>query len=79
MSKYDSITAIFNQYSPPEALDLYALRRASPSRKKGGTLADFYAEVLNSSRETYHEKSAKEIEVIMAQNRRLIENKNKRR
>ncbi|MDD2828944.1 MAG: hypothetical protein PHW18_05160 [Sulfuricurvum sp.] len=79
MSKYPLREAILAKFEEPSNIDYFTLRKKLPATKKGKTLADFYAEVFQSSQPIYEQKSAKEIEVMMMQNRRLIESKNKRR
>jgi hypothetical protein len=79
MSKYALREAILAQFEEPSNIDYFTLRKKLPSTRKGKTLADFYAEVFQSAKPVYEQKSAKEIEIMMMQNRRLIESKNKRR
>jgi hypothetical protein len=79
MSKYALREKILAQFEEPARVNYYATHKSLPSTRKGRTLADFYAEVFQSVKPIYEQKSAKEIEVMMMQNRRLIESKNKRR
>jgi hypothetical protein len=67
LSKYFPST----QSSRPPKID--------PLKKKKSTLADFYQEVhahqMSAPDQVYLAKNAKEIEIIMMQNRKLIEAK----
>ncbi|MDP3587777.1 MAG: hypothetical protein Q8R58_06990 [Sulfuricurvum sp.] len=79
MSKNNIREALLAQFIDPPEVDNYTSNRILPATRKGRTLADFYTEVFQSSQPLYETKSAKELEVMMMQNRRLIESKNKRR
>ncbi len=79
MSKNNIREALLAQFIDPPKVNLYASNRTLPATRKGKTLADFYTEVFQSSKPLYETKSAKELEIMMMQNRRLIESKNKRR
>jgi len=81
MSKNNTREVLLAQFIDPPEVDNYTLNRILilPATRKGKTLADFYTEVFQSSQPLYETKSAKELEVMMMQNRRLIESKNKRR
>ncbi len=79
MSQYTMREAIITQFSEPPKEASYPFFKIRPTTKKGKTLSDFYAEVLKSSKPHYETKSAKELEIMMMQNRKLIETKNKRR
>lgn len=79
MSKYSLREAILAQFEEPSRIDYFTVRKKLPATRKGNTLADFYAEVFKTAQPLYEQKSAKELEVMMMQNRRLIESKNKRR
>ena len=70
---------IIAQFSEPPKVPYQPFSKKLPATKKGKTLADFYTEVFNSSKPLYETKSAKELELMMMQNRKLIESKNKRR
>ncbi len=67
------------QFIDPPEVNRYTLNKMLPATRKGKTLADFYTEVFKSSKPLFETKSAKELEVMMMQNRRLIESKNKKR
>lgn len=79
MSQYTMREAIIAQFYEPSKEASYPFFKIRPATRKGKTLADFYAEVLKSNKSNYEIKSAKELEVMMMQNRKLIETKNKRR
>lgn len=79
MSKFLLRDEILAKFEEPSRIDYFTMRKKLPATKKGKTLADFYAEVLQATKPIYEQKSAKELEVMMMQNRRLIESKNKRR
>lgn len=79
MSENNMREAIIAQFSEPPKVASYPFFKIRPATRKGKTLADFYAEVFKSGRGLYDTKSAKELEVMMMQNRKLIETKNKRR
>jgi hypothetical protein len=79
MSKNDMREAILAQFIDPPKINFYAFNKTLPATRKGRTLADFYKEVFQSSKPLYDIKSAQEIELMMMQNRKLIEAKNKRR
>jgi hypothetical protein len=70
---------IIAQFFDPPKVPNFPLFKKFPATKKGKTLADFYTEVFKSSRPLYETKSAKELEIMMMQNRKLIESKTKRR
>ena len=79
MSKNNIREALLAQFIDPPKVNLYASNRTLPATRKGKTLADFYTEVFKSNKPLYETKSAKELEIMMIQNRKLIEAKNKRR
>lgn len=79
MSKNNLREAILAQFDEPRQVSYQPLSKILPTTKKGKTLEDFYAEVFKSSKPLYESKSAKELEIMMMQNRKLIESKNKRR
>jgi len=79
MSKNNIREALLAQFIDPPKVNLYASNRTLPATRKGKTLADFYTEVFKSNKPLYETKSAKELEIMMMQNRKLIEAKNKRR
>jgi hypothetical protein len=79
MSKNTMREAIIAQFSEPPKVASYPFFKIRPATRKGKTLADFYTEVFKNSVPHYETKSAKELEVMMMQNRKLIETKNKRR
>ncbi|MDD4855786.1 MAG: hypothetical protein PHQ22_08390 [Sulfuricurvum sp.] len=78
MSKNNIREALLAQFIDPPKVNSYASSRILPATRKGKTLADFYTEVFKSSKPLYETKSAKELEIMMMQNRKLIEAKNKR-
>lgn len=79
MSSNNMREAIIAQFSEPPKVSSYPFFKIRPSTRKGKTLADFYTEVFKNSMPHYETKSAKELEIMMMQNRKLIETKNKRR
>jgi len=79
MSKNNIREALLAQFIEPTKVNSYPYHKITPSTRQGKTLADFYTEVFQSSKPLYETKSAKELEVMMMQNRKLIESKNKRR
>jgi len=79
MSKNNMREALLAQFIDPPRVNLYTSSKTLPSTRKGKTLADFYTEVFQTSKPLYETKSAKELEVMMMQNRKLIEAKNKKR
>jgi len=79
MSNNNIREALLAQFIDPPKVNVYALHKMVPTTRKGKTLADFYTEVFQSTKPLYETKSAKELEVMMMQNRRLIEAKQKRR
>ncbi len=79
MSQYTMREAIIAQFSEPPKEASYPFYKIRPATRKGKTLSDFYAEVLKRNNSNYETKSAKELEIMMMQNRKLIETKNKRR
>jgi len=78
MSKNNIREALLEQFIDPPEVNHYISNRILPATRKGKTLADFYTEVFQSSQPLYETKSAKELEIMMMQNRKLIE-ANKRR
>lgn len=79
MSKNNLREEILTQFEEPLKINFHSIQKKLPSTKKGTTLADFYAEVFQAAKPLYEQKSAKELEVMMMQNRKLIESKNKRK
>lgn len=79
MNKSNIREALLAQFIDPPEVNQYSSKRTLPSTRKGKTLADFYTEVFQSAKPIYEQKSAKELEIMMMQNRKLIEAKNKRR
>ncbi|MGZ5208923.1 MAG: hypothetical protein ACXWB0_07880 [Sulfuricurvum sp.] len=79
MSKNNLREALLAQFIEPPYVNLYLSYRRLPATRKGKTLADFYQEVLQVKKPSQENKSAKEIEIMMMQNRKLIEAKHKRR
>jgi hypothetical protein len=79
MSTHDFLIQLGNNLNSPSGTNPSSLCKTFPSKRKGKTLADFYKEVLMSSISTYEIQSAKELELTMMKNRKLIEAKTKRR
>lgn len=79
MSKNSLREEILAQFEEAPKINYYTMHKKLPSTKKGKTLADFYAEVFQASKPLFEQKSAKELEVMMIQNRKLIESKNRRK
>lgn len=79
MSKNNMRETLLAQFIDPPEVNRYTSNKMLPATRKGKTLADFYTEVFKSSKPLFETKSAKELEVMMMQNRRLIESKNKKR
>lgn len=79
MRKNDAAEAIYTKYAEPKApkADPYAATR-SIKKRRGTTLSDFYQEVYAADSQKmqhpYQNKNAKEIELFMMNNRKLIEN-----
>jgi hypothetical protein len=80
MRKNSAAEAILSKYLEPKSPPIFT-RTAyqSTEKKKGGSLSDFYCEVhaVNSQKSlySYQNKNASEIELMMMNNRRLIEDK----
>ena len=79
MSDFQLREALLAQFIEPPHVNLYSSYKTLPSQRKGKTLADFYQEVFQKRNSAQEDKSAKEIEIMMMQNRKLIEAKQKRR
>ena len=79
MSKNSMHETFITKLLQPPKVSSYPLPKTIPTTRKGKTLADFYTEVFQRSKPLYETKSAKELENMMIQNRRLIEAKNKKR
>ena len=79
MSAHDFLIQLRNSFNNPSRNNASTLCKTLPSKRKGKTLADFYKEVLIYSISTYELQSAKELELTMMKNRKLIEEKTKRR
>jgi hypothetical protein len=79
MSAHDFLIQLRNNLNSPAGSNASILCKTFPSKRKGKTLEDFYKEVLMSSISTYEIQSAKELELTMMKNRKLIEEKTKRR
>jgi len=79
MSKNNIREALLAQFIEPPHVNLYTSYKTLPSTRKGKTLADFYQEIFQIKKPGQEDKSAKEIEIMMMQNRKLIEAKHKRR
>ena len=79
MSINDFLIQIGNNLNSPSDTNLTMSHKTFPSKRKGKTLADFYEEVLKSDKSSYEMQSAKDLEVAMMKNRKLIEAKTKRR
>ena len=79
MKTNDFLIQLGNNLNSPSGSNIISLCKTFPSKRKGKTLGDFYKEVLMSSISTYEIQSAKELELTMMKNRKLIEAKTKRR
>ncbi|MCL4431318.1 MAG: hypothetical protein M1300_03250 [Epsilonproteobacteria bacterium] len=78
MSKNEVSENLINHYLEPQKGKRTSLKSLKSSKKTGNTLNDFYTEVQakksNSHIENiYYGKNATQIEMIMIQNRKLIE------
>jgi hypothetical protein len=70
--------AVLAKYASPEKkLRVQPFYKTQSENKKGTSLQDFYEEVYSKSHhhieQIYHGKNAHEIELMMIQNRKLIE------
>jgi len=79
MNKNNIRETLLAQFIDPPKASSYPYHKITPSTREGKTLADFYTEVFKSSKPAFETKSAKELELMMMQNRKLIEAKTKRR
>lgn len=79
MSTHDFLIQLGHNLNSPSGTNVNLLYKTFPSKRKGKTLADFYEEVLKSDKSSYETQSAKDLELAMMKNRRLIEAKTKRR
>jgi hypothetical protein len=79
MSTHDFLIQLGHNLNSPSGSNVSSLCKTFPSKRKGKTLADFYEEVLKSNKSSYEAQSAKDLELAMMKNRRLIEAKTKRR
>lgn len=79
MSKDKIRESLLTQFIEPQKVNSYPYYKITPTTRQGKTLADFYTEVFQNNKPLYETKSAKELEIMMIQNRKLIESKNKRR
>ncbi len=79
MTKFQLREAVLAQFIEPPHINLYTSYKRPPTTRKGKTLADFYQEIFQIKKPSQENKSAKEIEIMMMQNRKLIEAKHKRR
>lgn len=78
MSKNEVSQNLINHYFEPQKGKRTSLKALQSTKKMGKTLNDFYTEVQakknNSTIENiYNGKNATQIEIIMIQNRKLIE------
>jgi hypothetical protein len=78
MSKNEVSQSLLNHYLEPEKEKSASLKSLKSTKKTGNTLNEFYSEVQtkrnNSMFENiYNGKNATQIEMIMIQNRKLIE------
>lgn len=71
--------AVLAKYAPKEKLRVEPFYKTQIGAKKGSTLQDFYEEVFEKSNlwveQVYNGKNAHEIELMMMENRKLIESK----
>ncbi len=79
MSTHDFLIQLGNNLNSPSGTNLSSLCKTLPSKRKGKTLEDFYEEILKGDASSYERQSAKDLEVAMIKNRKLIEAKIKRR
>jgi len=79
MSTHDFLIQIGNNLNSPSGNNMNVFYKTFPSKRKGKTLADFYEEVLKGDASSYEAQSAKDLELAMMKNRKLIETKTKRR
>jgi len=79
MSTHDFLIQLGNNLNSPSGTNPSSLCKTFPSKRKGKTLADFYEEVLKGNASSYEAQSAKDLELAMMKNRKLIEAKTKRR
>jgi hypothetical protein len=79
MSTHDFLIQLGNNLNSPSGSNMSSLCKTFPSKRKGKTLADFYEEVLKGNASSYEAQSAKDLELAMMKNRKLIEAKTKRR
>lgn len=78
MSKNEVSENLINHYLEPEKGKRTSLKSLNSTKKTGNTLNDFYSEIQAKKdnfiiENIYHGKNAKQIEMIMIQNRKNIE------
>ncbi|MDP2076682.1 MAG: hypothetical protein Q8N01_01335 [Sulfuricurvum sp.] len=78
MSKNEVSENLINHYLEPQKGKRTSLKSLKSSKKTGNTLNDFYSEVqakknISVIENIYNGKNATQIEMIMIQNRKLIE------
>lgn len=78
MSRNEVSDNLISQYLEPQKKELTSLKSLHNTKRSGQSLKDFYREVQTQKntyaiKNIYNGKSAVEIEIMMMQNRRLIE------
>jgi hypothetical protein len=78
MSKNEVSQSLLNHYLEPQKGKSTSLKSIKSTKKKGNTLNEFYSEVQTKKNNSmieniYNGKNAIQIEMIMIQNRKLIE------
>lgn len=78
MSKNEISQSLLNHYLEPQKGKRTSLKSLKSTKQTGNTLNDFYSEVQNKKKNSmieniYNGKNATQIEMIMIQNRKLIE------
>lgn len=78
MSKNEVSENLLSHYFEPKKAKFASLKSLVSTKKKNNSLDDFYTEVQtkkknNSLDDIYNGKNAREIEIMMMKNRKLIE------
>lgn len=84
MSKNEVSQNLINHYLEPQKGKCTSIKSLKTTKKMGKTLNDFYSEVQAKKNifiieNIYNGKNASEIEMIMTQNRKLIETNHTKR
>ncbi|MDP3301739.1 MAG: hypothetical protein Q8S36_07220 [Sulfuricurvum sp.] len=79
MSKNEVSQSLLNHYLQPQKVKSTSLKSLKSTKKTGNTLDEFYSEVRTKKNNSmieniFNGKNATQIEMIMIQNRKLIEN-----